>query len=296
MTQCPWRSNIVSCEPMMLSGHRVMSYIYIYIYTYIYIHIYTYVYIYKMDIVSDMPWHPHITQCRWTWHIVSCGEIVSSAHHVMSYVYTYVHIYIYVYIYIYIYIYIYVYIYWTLYLTWHDVLALHNIRGHDTRVEWAHHLIWTSCHDIHIYICTYIYIYIHTYVYIYWTLYLTWHDVFTLHNVRGHHIYCHVSPWCYLDIVSCHIYIYIYIYKHIYICVTWLIHMRGMTDTCVACLIHMCDMIHPYACHAEFMCVTCRIHMRDTPHLWYMHYLTHLECANLCHELIYMCDMTHTHV
>ena len=63
---------------------------------------------------------------------------------------------------------------------------------------------------------------------------------------------------------------YIRIWHDSSMCVTWLVHMRDMTHSCVSrdvthshvsmqitWLLCMCDMTHPYVTRHEFICVTC---------------------------------------
>jgi len=64
--------------------------------------------------------------------------------------------------------------------------------------------------------------------------------------------------------------------------VTWVIHMCGMTDSCVTWLIHVCDMTHSYVWHDSFMCVIC---------LTYMPWRFRVQ-----HLVLYICDMTHLYV
>jgi len=64
-----------------------------------------------------------------------------------------------------------------------------------------------------------------------------------------------------------------------YICVTWLIHIRDMTHscvwhdtfTCVTWLIYMCDMTHSCRRRDSFICVTWLIHMCDMTHSYVWH-------------------------
>jgi len=67
---------------------------------------------------------------------------------------------------------------------------------------------------------------------------------------------------------------------------TW----RHASFMCVACLIHMCGMPHPYVWHAAFVCMARRVHVCDMPHSYVWH------AAFICVTcLIYMCAMPHSY-
>jgi len=77
--------------------------------------------------------------------------------------------------------------------------------------------------------------------------------------------------------------------------VTWLIHPRDVTHSCVwhdtvismMWLVHMCDMTHSYVWHDSFICVTWLIRMCAMPHSYVWH-----DSFMCVAWLIHMCDMT----
>jgi len=83
------------------------------------------------------------------------------------------------------------------------------------------------------------------------------------------------------------------------VCVTWLIHMCGVTHSyvwhdsfiCVTWLINMCHMTHSHVWHNSFICVTWLIHMCDMipSHVWHDPF----TCMTWP---IHMCDMAHSFV
>jgi len=85
-----------------------------------------------------------------------------------------------------------------------------------------------------------------------------------------------------------------YVWRDLFICVTWLIHMRAMTQshvwydsfTCVTWLIHVCDTMHE-SCHT-FECVMSHIWMRHVTHMkeschTYAWVMSHIRTSRVTH-------------
>jgi len=88
----------------------------------------------------------------------------------------------------------------------------------------------------------------------------------------------HTNQSCHTHI-SCHMCGMTYVWHDSSICVAWLIHMCGMThpyvwhdsSICVAWLIHMCGITHPYVWHDSSICVAWLIHMCGMTHPYVWH-------------------------
>jgi len=79
------------------------------------------------------------------------------------------------------------------------------------------------------------------------------------------------------------------------VCVTWGIHMRGMT-VCVTWGIHMCYMTHSYLLHDSFIFVTWLIHICYMTHSYVLHD-SFIFVTWLIHVwLIHICYMTHSYL
>jgi len=85
-----------------------------------------------------------------------------------------------------------------------------------------------------------------------------------------HLFVCHDSTW-----------LYSYVWYDLFICVTWLSHMCGMTRS------YVCDMTHSYEWHDSYMCDMTHSCVTSLIHVWHDSFMCDVTKS-------YICDMTHS--